>query len=163
VKAASERANVRVLALRASPPRGAVEPASAHPYLFRTRASTRSSHHAEPPLAQRQAGWSRLQLIHLTIAVRQLAASTHSGLEHWVGRLFLYIREARVSVTPFRVRIRLDCGGRRCSARRLGKCVRLSTETVIPTCWLCDALRAGTREQHWTVFAKIVGPGSTAR
>jgi hypothetical protein len=39
-------------------------------------------------------------------AVRQSAALTHSGLEHRVGRLFLYIREARVSVTPFPVRFR---------------------------------------------------------
>jgi len=68
VKAASERANVRVLALRGSR-RGAIgEPAPAHPHVFRhvrVRQIVRQTRSL--PLAQRQAGWARLQPAYLSI------------------------------------------------------------------------------------------------
>jgi integrase len=68
VKAASQRADVRVLALRASKAGGPGEPAPAHPHLFRharVRQIVRSTRSL--PLAQRQAGWSRLQMAYLSI------------------------------------------------------------------------------------------------
>ena len=68
VKQASERADVRVLALRASRHGAAGEAAPVHPHLFRharVRQIVRSTRNL--PLAQRQAGWSRLQLAYLTI------------------------------------------------------------------------------------------------
>jgi integrase len=68
VRAASERANVRVLALRSSAYGRAGEPAPVHPHLFRharVRQIVRSTRNL--PLAQRQAGWSRLQMAYLTI------------------------------------------------------------------------------------------------
>ena len=68
VKEASERANVRVLALRASKHGLAGEAAPVHPHLFRharVRQIVRSTRNL--PLAQRQAGWSRLQMAYLTI------------------------------------------------------------------------------------------------
>src|SRR5438128_3205112 len=68
LKAASERADVRVLALRASHHGAAGEPAPAHPHLFRqprVRQIVRTTRNL--PLAQRQAGWSRLQMAYLTI------------------------------------------------------------------------------------------------
>jgi hypothetical protein len=68
VKQASERAAVRVLALRASRHGLAGEPAPVHPHLFRharVRQIVRSTRNL--PLAQRQAGWSRLQMAYLTI------------------------------------------------------------------------------------------------
>jgi integrase len=68
VKAASARADVRVLALRASKAGGPGEPAPAHPHLFRharVRQIVRSTRSL--PLAQRQAGWSRLQMAYLSI------------------------------------------------------------------------------------------------
>jgi integrase len=68
VKQASERAAVRVLALRASRHGQAGEPAPVHPHLFRharVRQIVRSTRNL--PLAQRQAGWSRLQMAYLTI------------------------------------------------------------------------------------------------
>jgi integrase len=68
VKEASERANVRVLALRASKHGPAGEAAPVHPHLFRharVRQIVRSTRNL--PLAQRQAGWSRLQMAYLTI------------------------------------------------------------------------------------------------
>src|SRR6266849_7327878 len=68
LKAASERADVRVLALRASQHGAIGEPAPAHPHLFRharVRQIVRTTRNL--PLAQRQAGWSRLQLAYLTI------------------------------------------------------------------------------------------------
>jgi integrase len=61
VKAASERADVRVLALRVSQHGDIGEPAPAHPHLFRharVRQIVRTTRNL--PLAQRQAGWSRL-------------------------------------------------------------------------------------------------------
>jgi integrase len=68
VKQASERAEVRVMALRASRHGQAGEPAPIHPHLFRharVRQIVRSTRNL--PLAQRQAGWSRLQIAYLTI------------------------------------------------------------------------------------------------
>jgi len=68
VKEASARADVQVLALRASKHGPAGEPAPVHPHLFRyarVRQIVRSTRNL--PLAQRQAGWSRLQLAYLTV------------------------------------------------------------------------------------------------
>ena len=68
LKAASERADVRVLALRASHHGAVGEPAPAHPHLFRharVRQIVRTTRNL--PLAQRQAGWSRLQMAYLTV------------------------------------------------------------------------------------------------
>jgi integrase len=68
VRAASARANVRVLALRRSAYGVVGEPAPIHPHLFRharVRAIVRDTRSL--PLAQRQAGWSRLQLAYLTL------------------------------------------------------------------------------------------------
>jgi integrase len=65
VRRASERADVRVLALRRR--FGVVgQPAPVHPHLFRharVRKIVRDTHSL--PLAQRQAGWSRLQITYL--------------------------------------------------------------------------------------------------
>lgn len=68
VKEASERADVRVLALRASRHGPAGQPAPVHPHLFRharVRQIVRQT--KSLPLAQRQAGWSRLQAAYLSI------------------------------------------------------------------------------------------------
>ena len=68
VKTASERAGVRVLALRSSQHGAAGEPAPVHPHLFRharVRQIVRVTRSL--PLAQRQAGWSRLQTAYLTV------------------------------------------------------------------------------------------------
>jgi hypothetical protein len=68
VRAASARANVRVLALRRSTYGLVGEPAPVHPHLFRharVRKIVRDTRSL--PLAQRQAGWSRLQLAYLTL------------------------------------------------------------------------------------------------
>jgi integrase len=68
VRAASERADIRVLALRASRYGCVDQPAPAHPRLFRharVRQIVRSTRNL--PLAQRQAGWSRLQLAYLSV------------------------------------------------------------------------------------------------
>jgi hypothetical protein len=79
LKAASELADVRVLALRASHHGAIGEPAPAHPHLFRharVRQIVRSTRNL--PLAQRQARWSRLQMAYLTVGddeARQLMQS----------------------------------------------------------------------------------------
>lgn len=68
VKEASERANVRVLALRTSKHGSAGEAAPVHPHLFRharVRQIVRATRNL--PLAQRQAGWSRLEMAYLTL------------------------------------------------------------------------------------------------
>jgi hypothetical protein len=68
VKAASERAQVRVLALRESRAGKAGAPAPVHPHLFRharVRQIVRQT--KSLPLAQKQAGWSPLQLAYLTL------------------------------------------------------------------------------------------------
>jgi integrase len=67
VKQASARAEVQVLALRASKHGRAGEPAPVHPHMFRharVRQIVRATRNL--PLAQRQAGWSRLQIAYLT-------------------------------------------------------------------------------------------------
>jgi integrase len=74
VKQASARAGVQVLALRDSQHGAAGEPAPVHPHLFRharVRAIVRSTRSL--PLAQRQAGWSRLQTAYLTLGDREAA------------------------------------------------------------------------------------------
>jgi integrase len=59
---------VRVLALRASHHGAVGEPAPAHPHLFRhTRVRQIIRTTRNLPLAQRQAGWSRLQMAYLTV------------------------------------------------------------------------------------------------
>jgi integrase len=69
VRAASERADVRVLALRASIYGRAGEPAPVHPHLFR-HARVRQIVRATKslPIAQKQAGWSRLQMAYLSVS-----------------------------------------------------------------------------------------------
>jgi integrase len=68
VRAASERANVRVLALRASRYGAMGEPAPVHPHLLR-HARVRQIMRVTKslPIAQKQAGWSRLQLAYLSV------------------------------------------------------------------------------------------------
>jgi integrase len=68
VKDASERAQVRVLALRESKDGLAGAPAPVHPHLLRharVRQIVRQT--KSLPLAQKQAGWSRLQMAYLTL------------------------------------------------------------------------------------------------
>jgi integrase len=68
VRQASERNDGRVLALRSSRYGSAGEPAPVHPHLFghaRVRKIVRDTRSL--PLAQRQAGWSRLQMAYLTL------------------------------------------------------------------------------------------------
>ncbi len=68
VKAASRRADVAVLALRGSRDGSAGEPAPVHPHLFRhARVRQILRHTKSLPLAQRQAGWSRLQAAYLSV------------------------------------------------------------------------------------------------
>jgi integrase len=69
VKAASERADVRVLALRSSPHGRAGEPAPVHPHLFRhARVRQIVRHTRSLALAQKQAGWARLHTEYLTLS-----------------------------------------------------------------------------------------------
>jgi integrase len=68
VKAASERADVRVLALRASGYGPAGEPAPVHPHVFRhARVRQIVRHTRSLALAQKQAGWARLHTEYLTL------------------------------------------------------------------------------------------------
>jgi integrase len=68
VKQASDRAAVRVLALRASKHGQPGEPAPVHPHLFRHARVRHIVHQTKSlPLAQKQAGWSRLQPAYLSI------------------------------------------------------------------------------------------------
>jgi len=68
VKDASARAGVRVLALRPSRYGDAGQPAPVHPHLFRhARVRQLVRQTKSLPLAQKQAGWSRLQMAYLTI------------------------------------------------------------------------------------------------
>jgi integrase len=69
VRAASERADVRVLALRTSTYGRAGEPAPVHPHLFRharVRQIVRTT--KSLPIAQKQAGWARLQMVYLSVS-----------------------------------------------------------------------------------------------
>jgi integrase len=69
VKAAAERADVRVLALRPSAHGRAGEPAPVHPHLFRhARVRQIVRHTKSLPLAQKQAGWARLHTEYLTLS-----------------------------------------------------------------------------------------------
>jgi integrase len=76
VRAASERANVRVLALRRSTYGNAGEPAPIHPHLFR-HARVRQIVRATKslPIAQKQAGWSRLQMAYLSVSDEEVRAA----------------------------------------------------------------------------------------
>ena len=76
VRAASERANVRVLAVRASRYGRSGEPAPVHPHLFRharVRQIVRTTRSL--PIAQKQAGWSRLQMAYLTVSDDEVRAA----------------------------------------------------------------------------------------
>jgi integrase/recombinase XerD len=69
VRAAADRANVRVLALRVSRYGQAGEPAPIHPHLLRharVRHIVRTT--KSLPIAQKQAGWSRLQVAYLSVS-----------------------------------------------------------------------------------------------
>jgi hypothetical protein len=68
VKAAPARAQVRVLALRESKDGRSGAPAPVHPHLFRhARVRQLVRQTKSLPLAQKQAGWSRLQMASLTL------------------------------------------------------------------------------------------------
>jgi hypothetical protein len=68
VKAASERAAIRVLALRSSAHGRVGEPAPVHPHLFRhARVRQIVRHTKSLALAQKQAGWARLHTEYLTL------------------------------------------------------------------------------------------------
>ena len=68
VKSASERAEVRVLALRATGFGRVGEPAPVHPHLFRhARVRQIVRHTKSLALAQKQAGWARLHTEYLTL------------------------------------------------------------------------------------------------
>ena len=76
VRAASERANVRVLALRPSLYGAAGEPAPVHPHLFRharVRQIVRTTRSL--PIAQKQAGWGRLQMAYLSVGDEEVRAA----------------------------------------------------------------------------------------
>jgi len=69
VRAASDRADVRVLALRGSIYGKVGEPAPVHPHLLRharVRQIMRTT--KSLPIAQKQAGWSRLQVAYLSVS-----------------------------------------------------------------------------------------------
>jgi hypothetical protein len=69
VKSASERAEVRVLALRATDYGRVGEPAPVHPHLFRhARVRQIVRHTRSLALAQKQAGWARLHTEYLTLS-----------------------------------------------------------------------------------------------
>jgi integrase/recombinase XerD len=69
VKAASEQADVRVLALRSSGHGRAGEPAPVHPHLFRhARVRQIVRRTKSLALAQKQAGWARLHTEYLTLS-----------------------------------------------------------------------------------------------
>jgi integrase len=68
VKEASIRAGARVLALRPSRDGATGEPAPVHPHLLRhARVRQLVRQTRSLPLAQKQAGWSRLQMAYLTM------------------------------------------------------------------------------------------------
>lgn len=79
VRAASERADVRVLALRRSTYGKAGEPAPVHPHLFRharVRQIVRTTRSL--PIAQKQAGWSRLQMAYLSVSDEEVRRAMES-------------------------------------------------------------------------------------
>ena len=68
VKGASRRAGVLVRALRSSQDGAAGDPAPIHPHLFRhSRVRQIMRNTKSLPLAQKQAGWSRLQMAYLSV------------------------------------------------------------------------------------------------
>ena len=68
LKTAVERADVRVLALRRSTYGVVGEPAPVHPHLFRhARVRQIVGTTKSLPIAQKQAGWSRLQMAYLSV------------------------------------------------------------------------------------------------
>jgi integrase len=76
VRAAAERADVRVLALRGSRFGKAGGPAPVHPHLFRharVRQIVRTT--KSLPIAQKQAGWSRLQMAYLSVSDDEVRAA----------------------------------------------------------------------------------------
>ena len=69
VKSASERAQVRVLALRATGSGRVGEPAPVHAHLFRhARVRQIVRHTRSLALAQKQAGWARLHTEYLSLS-----------------------------------------------------------------------------------------------
>jgi integrase len=82
VRQASARANVRVLALRRSSYGQSGEPAPVHPHLFRharVRQIVRTT--KSLPIAQKQAGWSRLQMAYLTVSDDEVRAAMSAVTE----------------------------------------------------------------------------------
>jgi integrase len=82
VRAASDRADVRALAPRASRYGPAGEPAPVHPHLFRharVRQILRMT--KSLPVAQKQAGWSRLQLAYLSIGDDEVREAMRSVVD----------------------------------------------------------------------------------
>src|SRR5919202_6435407 len=78
VKAASERADVHVLALRSSAHGRAGERAPVHPHLFRhARVRQIVRHTKSLALAQKQAGWARLHTEYLTLSDTEAAELMH--------------------------------------------------------------------------------------
>jgi len=79
VRAASARADVRVLALRSSRYGRVGEPAPVHPHLFR-HARVRQIVRATKslPIAQKQAGWSRLQMAYLSVSDAEVREAMRS-------------------------------------------------------------------------------------
>jgi hypothetical protein len=81
LKTATEHADGRVLALRASQHGAVGKPAPAHPHLFRharVRQIVRTTRSL--PLAQRQAGWARLQMAYPSVGddeVREAMRGVH--------------------------------------------------------------------------------------
>lgn len=77
-KKASEAANIKVLALRSSKDGARGEPAPIHPHVFRHgRVRQWVRHTKSLPLAQKLAGWSKLQMAYLSVGdeeARQLVA-----------------------------------------------------------------------------------------
>jgi integrase len=82
VTAASARAGVEVLAVRAAPSHGKGDPAPVHPHLFR-HARVRQTLRATRNLAivQKQAGWSRLQMAYLTVGDDEVRAAMQDVAE----------------------------------------------------------------------------------
>jgi len=79
VRAASERADVRVLALRTSTYGRAGEPGPVHPHLFRharVRQIVRTT--TSLPIAHKQAGWSRLQMAYLSVSDEEVREAMRS-------------------------------------------------------------------------------------
>jgi len=78
VKSASERADMRVLALRATGHGAVGEPAPVHPHLFRhARVRQIVRHTKSLALAQKQAGRARLHTEYLSLSDTEAAQPTH--------------------------------------------------------------------------------------